>query len=283
MTTPYLGQSITADTVGITLDEQYIIVRLSSDGTRRITDAQFIELNPTYPTWEGIRDARLRVWDYSPIVFWGPNGNGVLLNYIRYRSVGDYLPYPPEDGLAISPVSDPVNQVPYLQLFKGHAARFMHQLDATIGHHSLQAAEEDDRDAIRQTIRDMIGAAWIKYQMWAVIDPEELIVGGVNDGVPLWLHGLPAEQDRDRRICGQCNFSNFARLCLTDMNIPLFRTYLRSGIVYSVDISTRPKWQPAIFDVATNPRSQYYDMIEAGALAARRYYDTVVGVLDLGG
>ena len=39
----------------------------------------------------------------------------------------------------------------------------------------------------------------------------------------LWVHdieGLATEQDRDEAICGQCNFSNFARLCLTDMNIP---------------------------------------------------------------
>ena len=158
----------------------------------------------------------------------------------------------------------------------------MHQLDATIGHHSLQAAEEVDRETIRETIRDMIGAAWIKYQVWAVIDPEELIVGGNNDGVPLWKHGLATEQARDAAICGQCNFSNFARLCLTDMNIPLFRRLLRSGIVYSVNIATRPKWEPAIFDIATNPRSQYYDLLEAGALAARRYYDTVVGVQDIG-
>ena len=57
--------------------------------------------------------------------------------------------------------------------------------------------------------------------MWAVIDPEELIIGGNNDGVPLWKHGLATEQARDEAICGQCNFSNFARLCLTDMNIPL--------------------------------------------------------------
>ena len=140
------------------------------------------------------------------------------------------------------------------RLFKAHAARLMHQLDATIGHHSLQAAEEVDRETIRQTIRDMIGAAWIKYQVWAVIDPEELIIGGNNDGVPLWEHGLATEQARDAAICGQCNFSNFARLCLTDMNIPIFRRLLRSGIVYSVNIATRPKWEPAIFDIATNPR-----------------------------
>ena len=241
------------------------LLRMVGDGTRQFTEFRATETPATqlvqYQTDFG--------WANIGITFDSP----VVL--LRDNPVV-YLDY--DGSLSLLPV----NQIPWLRLFKGHAARLMHQLDATIGHHSLQAAEEVDRETIRQTIRDMIGAAWIKYQVWAVIDPEELIVGGNNDGVPLWKHGLATEQDRDEAICGQCNFSNFARLCLTDMNIPIFRRLLRSGIVYSVNIATRPKWEPAIFDIATNPRSQYYDLLEAGALAARRYYDTVVGVQDIG-
>ena len=42
MTAPYLGQFITADTVGVTLgDERHIIVRLAEDGSRRIVDVAY--------------------------------------------------------------------------------------------------------------------------------------------------------------------------------------------------------------------------------------------------
>ena len=241
------------------------LLRMVGDGSRRYTAYNAVS-NPMQ--WIIRRSTQEDAWGTIGVSY--ENGGRPLLDHgIAYL---DY------DG-SVGP--EPVNQIPYLQDFRGHAARFMHQLDATIGHHSLQAAEENDRETIRQTIRDMIGAAWLKYNVWEVVDPEELIVGGNFDGTLLWKRSLEEMQGIDRLICGQCNFSNFARLCLTDMNIPLFRSLMHSGIVYTVNIETTPKWEPAIFDVATDPRSEYYDMIEAGALAARRHYDTVVGVQDI--
>ena len=241
------------------------LLRMVGDDSRRYTEYEGVS-NPMQ--WLIQKSTQEDAWETIGVTY-----ESAL--HIRLR---DHLTYLDYDG---SLTTEPVNQIPYLQDFRGHAARFMHQLDATIGHHSLQAAEENDRETIRQTIRDMIGAAWLKYNVWEVVDPEELIIGGNYDGTLLWRRSLEEIQGVDRLICGQCNFSNFARLCLTDMNIPLFRSLMHSGIVYSVDITATPKWEPAIFDVATDPRSEYYDMIEAGALAARRYYDTVVGVQDI--
>ena len=144
------------------------LLRMSDDSSRRYT-----EYYGTTSPMEGLVHLSTQedAWETIGVTY----ENATLI--LRY----DLIAYMDYDG-SISP--EPVNQIPHFQAFKSHAARLMHQLDATIGHHSLQAAEEDDRETIRETIRDMIGAAWIKYQEWAVIDPEELIIGGNNDGKP---------------------------------------------------------------------------------------------------
>ena len=63
--------------------------------------------------------------------------------------------------------ADPVNQIPYIQRFsRRHAARFAHELDAAMGHHTLQSATEEDRLAIiHQTIaaHDRFAAAIRRY------------------------------------------------------------------------------------------------------------------------
>ena len=122
--------------------------------------------------------------------------------------VGEYLAY---DG---SRSVVPVNQVPYLQAYRAHAARFAHELDDAMGHHSLASAEESDRLAVRATIRDMIGVAWRQYDEWELVDPQELIVGGNFDGTPLWSRYLDDYAATDRTLCSQCNIATFARQVL---------------------------------------------------------------------
>ena len=171
--------------------------------------------------------------------------------------------------------AEPVNQIPYLLDFRAHAARFAHELDDAMGHHSLSSAEESDRLAVRGTLRDMIGSAWIRYDEWAVTDPEELIVGGNFDGTPLWSRNLDDYRDIDRRLCSQCSIATFARQVLKRGNIPLLKQLVRSGIVYSIDRSMTP-WGAEIFDAATQPESQYYIALDTAYEAALDYYDTVV-------
>ena len=69
--------------------------------------------------------------------------------------------------------------------YREHAARFAHQLDAALGHHTLASADEIDRLTVWNTLRAMIGVAARKYSEWEKIDPEELIVGGNFDGTPV--------------------------------------------------------------------------------------------------
>ena len=52
----------------------------------------------------------------DPLVLWGASAGAGLSNLLtRQRVYGWYLPYPPADGIAIAPVEDPPNQIPYLR------------------------------------------------------------------------------------------------------------------------------------------------------------------------
>ena len=75
MAIPELGQFITADLDDIDLPQEYVIVRLASDGSRRVIDDDTIRLvTPRRkPTWADARDFHLGFWPDSPIVFWGPD------------------------------------------------------------------------------------------------------------------------------------------------------------------------------------------------------------------
>ena len=121
----------------------------------------------------------------------------------------------------------------------------------------------------------MIGSAWLRYEEWAKVDPEELILGGNNDGLPLWKagpDGLEAITRVDRLLCGSCDIANFARQFYSNGNLALFRRLHRSGVVYTID--RRPYTVGAhIFDVATQPQSQYYDSLGRRLPPRIDYYD----------
>ena len=175
---PTLGQLITPET-DVTVTEDYLLAVLDDDGSRRVVDrGTFIDTS----TVERI----IEVYG-SNVVFWGPDNISGLYTAIGIAvRDGHYLPYPPADGIAVFPVEEAVNQVPEVSKFREHAARFAHQLDAAMGHHTLAAAEERDRLATYNTLADLIGNAWRKFQEWADIDPQELITGGQYDGTLLW-------------------------------------------------------------------------------------------------
>ena len=127
----------------------------------------------------------------------------------------------------------------------------------------------------------MIGSAWLRYEEWAKVDPEELILGGNNDGLPLWKagpDGLESITELDRLLCGSCDIANFARQFYSNGNLALFRRLHRSGVVYTIDRDLTP-WAAHIFDVATQPQSQYYDSLEDAYHRAIDYYDHNIGAL----
>ena len=107
--------------------------------------------------------------------------------------------------------------------------------------------------------------------------PEELVIGGNFDGTPLWKRTESDYIGIDEALCGQCDIATFARRFLFRANLPLFRRLHRSGIVYSVDRTTTPKWEASLFDVATQPQSAFYEALVANYHKALEYYDNTTG------
>ena len=104
---------------------------------------------------------------------------------------------------------EPVNQYFALNQYRAHAARFAHQLDDAMGHHSLQSATEEDRLAVYHALVFMIGVAAQKYLVWDAVDPEELIVGGVYDGTLLWKRDADDYAEVDRNTVRAVRHSHF--------------------------------------------------------------------------
>ena len=176
-------------------------------------------------------------------------------------------------------IDNPPNQHYQLQNFRAHAARFAHQLDAAMGHHSLQRAEESDRLTVHRTLAAMIGSAARRYDQWELEDPEELIVGGAYDGTLLWKRYEPEYVEIDEALCGQCEAATFARRFLKRADLPAFRRAWRQGIIYSADRTVTP-WAPEFFDAATPPAEDYYDALDAAYDGMIDHYDELVGAQD---
>ena len=174
-----------------------------------------------------------------------------------------------------------VNQIPKLLLYREHASRFAHQLDAAHGFNSTQTAAEEDSLITHQTLSAMLGTAWKRYGDWEKVDPEELIVGGNYDGTLLWKRFESDYDQTDFDICGQCNISTFARRFRKKANLIEFRRVYRQGIIYSADRTTTP-WSPHAFDIIASPSpyGEVYAALEKQYQLALDYYDDVVGPVD---
>ena len=243
------------------------ILRMIGDGSRRYTEYQGtnrpMDILRRFSTQDD-------VWETMGVTY--ENGAVSLVEH----GIG-YMDYDGSTG------PEPVNQIPYLQAFRTHAARFAHQLDAGMGVHTLLSAEERDRLIILNANTDLIGNAWHRYEAWKAVDPEERIIGGNNDGTLLWKHGLPDMQEVDRILCGQCGQAQFAQLIYEYADLPAMRrNYRDNGLVYSLDRSTTP-WSPVLFDVAPGspPFVDYYESLDAGYKTARLHYYHTVGASDI--
>ena len=272
---PTLGQLITPETDVTLEDDDYLFVALDEDGSRRVVGRGLFSDSSTV---ERVIEAF-----GTNVVFWGPDNIGDLFTALGAAArLGYYLPYPPADGIAIFPVAEAVNQVPEVSKFREHAARFAHQLDAAMGHHTLAAAEERDRLATYNTLADLIGNAWRKFQEWYDIDPQEIISGGNFDGTLLWKRDIDEYRSVHDYLCGECDIATFARRFILNANLDLFRRIYRQGLVYATNRDVTP-WEPRFIDVATSPQSSFYEQLRVDYHLALTHYDHVIGVQDVQG
>ena len=231
------------------------LLRMYGDGTRRFSEF----LGTGTPMFQ-LRARTELGWEQIGVTFVNPYAH-VDAGFLAY------------DGAL---TLDPVNQFFLLNQFREHAARFAHQLDAAMGHHTLASADERDRLAVWNTMTAMIGSAARRYAEWNEIDPESLIVGGNFDGTPHWKRDLDQYIAVDEALCGQCDIATFARRFYLNADLAEFARLWRQGIVYRADRDTTP-WSPTIFDVAQSPHGEFYAELTEFFYTMLEFYDHVIG------
>ena len=247
------------------------LLHMYGDGTRRFSD------------WVGHGSPMTGFRYYSEA--WETTNIGVAIErpYIRVDGENTYY----SDGKGFLNYDgtmsfEPVNQFFYSNPFTSHAARFAHQLDITMGGHTLLGADERDRLIVHQSLSAIIGAAARRYAEWDAIDPEDLIIGGNFDGTPLWKNHERTVQDyidTDIALCGQCDIDIFAREFYFEADLAEFRREWRQGIIYSANRTTTP-WSTALFDVAPGSVSDFHDELDNYFHKMLRHYAQVVAVQD---
>ena len=236
------------------------LLRMYGDGTRR-----FSEFEGTGNPMGRLRALTAQGWEQIGVALVGP--------FAVHIDGGGFFAY---DGTF---TLDPVNQFFHLNAFREHAARFAHQLDAAMGHHTLASADERDRLAVWNTMTAMIGSAARRYAEWNEIDPQELIIGGNFDRTPRWRRDLETYMGIDEALCGQCDIATFARRFYLKADLREFARLWRQGILYRADRTTTP-WSPTIFDVAQSPHGEFYAELTEFFYTMLEHYDHDIGVQD---
>ena len=238
------------------------LCRMYGDGTRRFSESQASQDTRCLYDWMVSAGPRRlgkhRRSHRGSVEPYGLHRNGGFLNY---------------DG-TLSAIDNPPNQHYQLQNFSAPTPPASPTSSAPRGgHHSLQAATEEDRLTVHRTLcrHDRQCSAPVR-PVGAVKDPEELIVGGAYDGTLLWKRYEPEYVEIDEALCGQCEAATFARRFLKRADLPAFRRAWRQGIIYSADRSVTP-WAPEFFDAATPPAEDYYDALDAA-------YDGMIDLYD---
>ena len=82
---------------------------------------------------------------------------------------------------------------------------------------------------VPDALRVDMSFGWSKYNEYAAIDPQELVVGGNYDGTLLWKRRQPEFQFDLRQALRQLQRPHFARRFKKNADIPLFRRALSAG------------------------------------------------------
>ena len=123
----------------------------------------------------------------------------------------------PADGVAIAPVEDPPNQIPYLRSFLNHCCTFAHELlvdhqphaSRLRGIHSWNIAPDItlDVDSINANrvgmryYRGRLGYFYDKIQDFEALPGDTSRLGQFDNN---WRDELPEMQTLDRDLCGDC-------------------------------------------------------------------------------
>ena len=226
---PALGTILTADTVVAADSPTFYILELALDGSRRI-EARTVRDGPSW-----VRDKDILLERYRMMVVWGPSGGPDRL-HTNDLTIGDYLPYPPADGVAIPAQYEPVNQYGYLPEWRAHVATFCHSFDALPGFESfnqLSASQKVTAYRVGQTIG---GHAWERLGFWLSYD------ASLSDDWKLGIVIDPVRKAVDA-VCIECQSTAAALRLATNINATDFAAKLAAGHIHGTNRDATP-WVP---------------------------------------
>ena len=199
-------------------------------------------------------------------------GPGTSATYLDYN--GEYQRYP-------------VNQVPFLNIWKPFVARSAHEFDWTMGAHSLEGLSENEQWTIQHQMYGLISAPWILMLLLESTDPTAESVSGNL----LWKTYQASVEEVLTGLCHECeDIATFARRFAHKANLELFRGALVQGKVYESDRDVTP-WglsdnivTQAVAPAGQTPTAekiaQFHRQSRAEFLNALAHYDTVVGASE---
>ena len=150
--------------------------------------------------------------DTAILVHWG------LVTVQGIRTVaGQYLPYPPADGIPITNSPDPTNQVPHLREFLKHCCTFAHEVLSAHEPHAPRLRHVDswnlapdialDVDSIEKNRIGMRYYRGVLGYYFDQLDKFEAMPGDADRRGQFeedWRVELPILQALDRYVCGEC-------------------------------------------------------------------------------
>ena len=229
--------------------EPHEILVMSGDGARLVygglglfpgvswTDTGYVE---------GVEGLRKRHPDMR-MIYYGPNTGFPQITYGADHP--EYLPYlGPDDGTERrrATVLEPVNQIPYLTEWRGHLARFAHELDQMMESKTLKEATEEDRLTIFNQWSTAIGYSWGQFAEWVFMDPDPNNYP-LADRADANEWALPENLDRlralDVLLCGDCDSPSYPRHFLRRADLAAFKAKYQVGALHGVNRSA-PVWVP---------------------------------------
>ena len=175
--------------------ERALAIILNTDGSRIPVSVM------AFPVNEFIELVLERTPNGNPPVFWGYLGPFIInpsTNSVEgsFRVIPSYLPYTPDDRVAVPAVHVPVNQIPDIRAWRDRLAIFAHHLDLAHGSYTVDVElGESDRAALFQYGKMLIGNALNEMDEWAKIDPQHKFVRN-NETILSWKDRGAARRKR---------------------------------------------------------------------------------------
>ena len=263
---------------GLTFDEVGAAshwVALHPDGSRKVVE------NTPLTIYSSAHHQAQALLDDNP---------GSDVHYIRHPGRSSIYYGNPKPTVYIdydwSLVTEPVNQIPFLQEWKAFVARAAHEFDWTMGAHSLEDLSENEMWTVRHQMYGLITAPWIIMHLLEITDPQAELAGNL-----LWKSYQTSAEEVLVGLCHECeDLSTYARRFAHQANLELFRGALVQGKIFASDRDVTP-WglsddtvTEVVVSVGQTPTAekiaQFHRQNRAEFLNALKFYDTDVGAAE---